>query len=96
LDGDSHADLSQIAAIIADVAVIDSKSKLLLTPAQIASFSTFGDANFLDDYKSTNMTPGMLRTVWQNKINGITSLPRPALSGVRVNERSFYFSPPVL
>src|SRR3954453_1235059 len=35
LDNDSHADLSQSAAIIADVAVIDPKSKLLLTPAQI-------------------------------------------------------------
>jgi hypothetical protein len=96
LDGDSHADLSQIAAIVADVAVIDSKSKLLLTPAQIAGLSTFGNTNFLVDYSSTNMTPGVLRTAWQNKINSITSLPRPALSGVRVYERSFYFSPPSL
>jgi len=95
-DGDSHADLSQIAAIIADVAVIDSKSKLLLTPQQIANFSTSTHANFLADYGATNMTPGVLRTQWQSKINAITTLPRPALSGVRVYERSFYFSPPVL
>ncbi len=95
LDGNSHADLSQIAAIIADVAVIDPKSKLLLTPAQIASFSTSGNDNFLADY-SSGMTPGQLRTQWQNKINAITSLPRPALSGVRLYERFFYFSPPTL
>ena len=39
LDGSSHADLSQIAAIIVDIAVIDPKSKVLLTPAQITSLA---------------------------------------------------------
>src|SRR5205823_10115393 len=57
------SDVSGIAAIIADVAVIDSKSKVLLTDAQIATFSTPGGANFLSDYAS-GMVPGQLRAQW--------------------------------
>jgi prepilin-type N-terminal cleavage/methylation domain-containing protein len=87
--------ISGIAAIIADIAVIDSKSKALLTNAQIATFATPGDANFLAEY-SSSMTPGQLRTQWQNKLNGITNLPRPAISGIRLYERYFYLSPPTL
>jgi hypothetical protein len=89
------SDIAGIAAIIADIAVIDSKSKVLLTDAQIATFSTPGGANFLSDYAS-GMVPGQLRAQWQNTLNGITSLPRPALSGVRLYERFFYLSPPTL
>jgi hypothetical protein len=93
LDGDSHADLSQIAAILVDIAVIDTRSKVLLNNAQIATLSTFGNANFLTDY-SSGMAPGRLRFLWQNTLNGITNLPRPALSGIRLYERYFYLSPP--
>lgn len=89
------SDVSGIAAIIADIAVIDSKSKVLLTNAQLATLSTSGNANFLADYTS-GMVPGQLRNNWQNKLNGITTLPRPALSGVRLYERFFYLSPPTL
>jgi hypothetical protein len=86
-------DVSAIAAIIADIAVIDPKSKVLLTDAQIATFATSGNANFLADY-SSGMTPGQLRTQWQNTVNGITSLPRAALSGIRLYERYLYLSSP--
>jgi hypothetical protein len=41
-------------------------------------------------------TPGLLRNNWQNTLNGIATLPRPALSGIRLYERSFYLSPPAL
>ncbi len=88
-------DIAGIAAIIADIAVIDSKSKVLLTDADIATFATPGGANFLSDY-SSGMAPGQLRAQWQNTLNGITSLPRPALSGIRLYERFFYLSPPTL
>ena len=97
-------DVSGIAAIIADIAVIDSKSKVLLSNAQIAKFSTPNDSHFLRDYAS-GMTPGQLRTLWQNKLNGIidpnspdfdSSMPRPGVSGIRLYERFFYLSPPVL
>jgi type II secretory pathway pseudopilin PulG len=83
-------DVSGIAAIIADVAVIDSKSKVLLTTAQITSL-----AAQLVDY-APGMTPAQLRTQWQNTLNTNTTLPRPAVSGIRLYERFFYLSPPVL
>jgi Tfp pilus assembly protein PilV len=87
--------ISGIAAIVVDIAVIDPKSKVLLTDSQIATFATSGNTNFLADY-SSGMTPGQLRTQWQNTLNGITNLPRPALSGIRIYERYLYLSPPAL
>ena len=90
LDSNGCADLSQIAAIVADMAVIDSKSKVLLTNAQITTI-----AAGLSDY-TAGMTPGQLRTNWQTYLDGITNLPRPAISGIRLYERYFYLSPPTL
>ena len=94
--------VSGIAAIIADIAVIDSKSKVLLNNAQIATFSTSFAVNFLSDYAANNMAPGQLRSQWQNTVNNARDpntgmpLPRPALSGIRLYERFFYLSPAVL
>ena len=85
------ADISGIAAIIVDIAVIDPKSKVLLTNAQI----TIHWRGNLSDY-AASMVPGQLRNNWQNTLNGITTLPRPALSGIRLYERFFYLSPPTL
>jgi type II secretory pathway component PulJ len=87
--------MQDVSAIVVDIAAIDPKSKVLLTDAQIATFSTPGATNFLADY-SSGMTPGQLRAQWQNTVNVITALPRPALSGVRFYERYFYLSPPTL
>jgi hypothetical protein len=87
--------MQDVSAIVVNIAVIDPKSRVLLADGQIANFATYGDANFLADY-SSGMTPGQLRTQWQNKVNGITSLPRPALSGIRFYERYLYLSPPTL
>ena len=87
--------MQDVAAIVVDIAVIDPKSKVLLTDAQLATLTTSGNANFLADY-SSGMTPGQLRAQWQNTVNGITSLPRPALSGIRFYERYLYLSPPTL
>lgn len=92
---------SSMAAIIVDIAVIDPRSKALLTNAQIATFNTSGGTNFLSDY-AANMVPGQLRRRWQNMVNNardpITNvpLPRPALSAIRLYERYFYLSPPTL
>ena len=83
--------MQDIAAIVADIAVIDPKSNVLLTNAQLATLTTSGNTNFLADYAS-GMVPGQLRNNWQNKLNGITTLPRPALSGIRFYERYFYLS----
>jgi hypothetical protein len=84
------SDISGIAAILADIAVIDSKGKVLLNDTQVTSL-----AGQLGDYTS-GMAPGQLRNNWQNALNANTTLPRPALSGVRLYERFFYLSPPTL
>ena len=91
LDNNGRADLSQISAIVADIAVIDSKSKVLLTNAQI----TTPLASSLTDY-AAGMVPGQLRANWQTALDTNTSLPRSAISGIRLYERYFYLSPPTL
>src|SRR5258708_36322269 len=104
-----HASLSgmqDVSAIVVDIAVIDPKSKVLLSdttnPPQIAQV-----ASQLIDWGNTacagcptqaqwKATPGLLRAQWQNTLNGITNLPLPAISGIRLYERFFYLSAPVL
>lgn len=79
--------MRDVSAIVVDIAAIDSKSKVLLTDAQISNL-----VGQLGDYTS-GMAPGQLRAQWQNTLDGITSLPRPAVSGIRLYERYFYLSP---
>jgi type II secretion system protein J len=90
----THSDvdgMQDVAALVVDVAVIDPKSRVLLTDAQITTL-----AGQLVDYSSGMVAPGQLRSQWQTTLNGITNLPRPALSGIRLYERYFYLSPPTL
>lgn len=89
----STTGMQDVAAIVANFAVIDPKSKVLLTNSQVATLNTSGAANFLSNYAS-GMAPGQLRAQWQNTLDGITSLPRPAISGIRLYERYLYLSPP--
>jgi type II secretory pathway pseudopilin PulG len=88
--------ITDVAAIVVDIAAIDPKSKVLLTDAQIATL-----AGGLSDFPSNAataaaMVPGQLRANWQTALDGNTSLPRPAISGIRLYERYFYLSPPTL
>jgi len=94
--------MQDVAAIVVAIAVIDPKSKVLLSDAQISSL-----ASQLIDWGKTSCpncpsqtqwqtTPGLLRAQWQNTLNNVTTLPRPAISGIRVYERYFYLSPPTL
>jgi hypothetical protein len=82
--------MQDVAAVVVVIAVIDPKSKVLLTDAQITSL-----AGQLVDY-SSGMIPGQLRAQWQDTLNANTSLARPAISGIRLYERYFYLSPPTL
>ena len=84
------ASMSGIAAIIVDIAMIDPKSKVLLTDPQITTL-----AAQLDDY-SAGTIPGQLLAKWQSTLDSNTSLPRPAVSAIRLYERQFYLSPPTL
>jgi len=99
----SLSGMQDVAAIVVDIAVIDPKSKVLLSDTtQIPQV-----ASQLIDWGNTacvgcptaaqwKTTPGLLRARWQNTLDGITTLPRPAISGVRLYERFFYLSAPVL
>ena len=78
--------MRDVAAIIADIAVIDPKSRVLLNDSQVTTI-----AGGLSDYVA-GMVPGQLRANWQTYLDGITNLPRPAISGIRVYERYFYLN----
>ena len=77
--------LQDVSAIIVDVAVIDSKSRVLLSNSDIA-----GLAEDLADYNG--QAPGGSLAGWRATLDGNMTLPRPALSSVRLYERSFYLS----
>jgi len=78
--------VKDVAAIVVAIAVIEPKSKVLLTNDQIAAL-----AETLLDF-TTGSAPGVLLTQWQNALDVNTSLPRAAISGVRLYERYFYLS----
>jgi hypothetical protein len=82
--------MQDVSAIVVNIAVIDARSKVLLNSGNIA---TLGAS--LADY-TVGMLPGQLRTSWQNTLNANTTLPRPALSGIRLYERIIYLSPPTI
>jgi len=77
-----------------DIAVIDPRSKLLLGDQQMGSFNfNSSNTNFLLDFNTDLGRPGKLINFWQTKLNSVIagqSLPRPAVSGIRVYERYFY------
>lgn len=86
--------IKDVAAIVVAIAVLEPKSKVLLNNDQISAV-----AGRLPDF--TGSAPGDLLTQWQNKLNGIINpnspdydptLPRPAISGIRLYERYFYLS----
>lgn len=75
-----------VAAIVVAIAVIDPRSKVLLSNSQIA---TLGES--LPDHAS-GWGPDELLTRWQSALDSITNVPRPAISGIRLYERSFPIS----
>jgi type II secretory pathway component PulJ len=82
-----------VSAIVVDIAVIDPRSKLLLSNSQIASLNTFNGGNFLNDWSQDLNRPGTVLQKWQSRLNRITNLPRgQAVAGVRLYERYFYLN----
>jgi len=78
--------IKDAAAIVVGIAVIDPKSKALLSNSQIVTL-----IESLPDYAS-GWGPGELLAQWQSTLDGITNMPRPAISGIRLYERCFYIS----
>jgi hypothetical protein len=89
--------MQDIAAVVADFAVIDSKTKALVPNAMLARLNgSDGSTPVLVDY-SAGMAPGQLLAQWRAALDANTiGLPLPAISGIRLYERYFYLSPPTL
>ena len=85
-----------VAAIVVDIAVIDPRSKVLLTDQQIASFNgNSGLTNFLSDFHTDLNRPGQLfNQQWQPRLSPTRTrtVPPQALSGIRLYERYFYLN----
>jgi prepilin-type N-terminal cleavage/methylation domain-containing protein len=79
--------VKDVAAIVVAIAVIEPKSKVLLSNDQIAAL-----AGTLPDF-TTGWAPGQLLVQWRAALDAnANGLPGPAISGVRVYERYFYLS----
>jgi Tfp pilus assembly protein PilE len=85
-----HASVSgmqDVAAVAVSIAIIDPKSRVLVSNAQL---TTLGES--LPDF-SSSMKPGDLLNHWQAALDGTTAIARPAISAVRIHERYFYLLP---
>jgi len=83
----SVSGLQDVAAISVAIAVIDPKSRLLISDSQLTTI-----VGQLPDF-ATSMKPGDLLHQWQTSLDGITGIPRPGLEGIRIYERYFYLMP---
>jgi len=84
--------VKDVAAIIVAIAVIEPKSKVLLTTANMEKLAgTNGQTSPLVDF-TTGWVPGQLLSTWQTALDGITDMPRPAIFSIRLYERYFYVS----
>ena len=84
----STVEIKNASAIVVAIAVIDPKSKVLLSNSQM---TTLGES--LPDYAS-GWGPGQLLARWQSALDNTTNLPRSAISNVRFYERCFPISDP--
>jgi hypothetical protein len=82
----SDVAMKDAAAIVVAIAVIDPKSRILLSNAQVATL-----AESLPDY-AAGLRPGELLAQWQSVLDNLTNMPRPVISSVRLYERCFYIS----
>jgi len=79
--------LQDVSAISICLAALDSKSRLLTSDTDLTAL-----ALAMNDF-SPSMNPGELLTQWQSALYSATGIPRPALSAVRLYERTFALSP---
>ena len=88
--------VKDVAAIVVAIAVIEPKSKVLLRDSDLASLGSslidFGGAGAPSCPSPQWQLPGQLLAQWQCVLDANTSLPRPAISGIRLYERYFYLS----
>jgi hypothetical protein len=89
------ASVKDVAAIVVAIAVIEPKSRVLLTDSQVATLAgtliDFGASATAGCASPNWQAPGELQRQWQCGLDN-TNLPRPAISGIRLYERYFYLS----
>jgi hypothetical protein len=95
--GSTVSGMQGVSAIVVDIAVLDSKGRVLLdnsaqVPPPNDNITVLATA--LDDY--SGQPPGGLLASWRSTLDANTSLPRSAISGIRLYERYLYLSPPTL
>lgn len=78
--------MQDVASISIAIAAIDPKSRVLLSNAQLASLTAR-----LGDF-TLSMKPGALLAQWQEALNATNDMPRSAISGIRIYQRSFPLS----
>ena len=83
----SVSGLQDVAGISVVVAMLNPKTRGLLSPTQVETLT-----GRLPDFVP-GLKPGDLSARWQAAIDGITDMPRPALQSARVYERCFYIAP---
>jgi prepilin-type N-terminal cleavage/methylation domain-containing protein len=76
--------LQDVAAITVVIAVIDPKSRALVSNDQLIAL-----AATMQDF-SSGMKPGDLENKWQLAINSAAGIPKIAASSIRVYRRDFY------
>jgi type II secretory pathway pseudopilin PulG len=79
--------MQDVAAICVSIAVVDPQSKGLLSDAQTTTL-----ASGMNDFVPS-MRPGELSAQWQSVLDSTTDMPRPAISSIRLYERSFDLAP---
>ena len=79
--------MQDLAAISVCIAVVDPKSKVLLSNSQLSNL-----AGRMEDF-SISMRTGELVAHWQTALDNTTDLPRTAISAVRLYQHSFHLLP---
>ena len=75
--------MQDVVAVSVSIAVLDPRSRGLLSGAQLQTL-----ASRMDDASAT-LSGGDLIAQWQAAANGSNELPRPAVSSIRLYQRSF-------
>ena len=83
----SVSGMQDVAAISVCIAIIDPKTKVLISDSQLTTL-----AGRLPDF-SSSMRPGDLLSQWQAALDATTDIPRPSVSAIRIYERYFYLLP---
>ena len=81
--------MADVTAIVATIAAIDPKSKVLLSDAQITTLI----GRLVDFDPVTHTKIGDLRAGWQAALDGTNDMVRPAIASIRLYQRSLYLLP---